>query len=68
LGPSERRRLDYLGPVATLMMDRALAAAWRHHDDTGLILPLTVRDIQAVVFFKENGPTTGASACARKAR
>jgi len=52
-------RLDASGRIATLMMDRALAAACGGtYDDTeGLInFPLTVRDIQAVVFFKENGP------------
>jgi len=52
-------RLDASGRIATLMMDRALAATCGGtYDDTeGLInFPLTVRDIQAVVFFKENGP------------
>ena len=58
------------GRIATLVMDRALATACGGtYDDTeGLInFPLTVKDIQAVVFFKENGPTTGASACVRRA-
>ena len=52
-------RLDASGRVATLVMDRALTArCGGSYDDTeGLInFPLTVKDIQAVVFFKENGP------------
>jgi phosphoesterase RecJ-like protein len=52
-------RLDPSGRVATLVMDRAMAARCEgSYDDTeGLInFPLTVKDIQAVVFFKENGP------------
>ena len=51
--------LDATGRVATIVMDRALAArCGGSYDDTeGLInFPLTVKDIQAVVFFKENGP------------
>ena len=47
------------GRVATLRMDRALAArCGATYDDTeGLInFPLTVKEIQAVVFFKESGP------------
>lgn len=51
--------LDPSGRVATLVMDRAMAARCQgSYDDTeGLInFPLTVKDIQAVVFFKENGP------------
>jgi phosphoesterase RecJ-like protein len=47
------------GRVATLAMDRALAArCGATYDDTeGLInFPLTVKEIQAVVFFKESGP------------
>jgi len=47
------------GRVATLSMDRALAArCGATYDDTeGLInFPLTVKEIQAVVFFKESGP------------
>jgi bifunctional oligoribonuclease and PAP phosphatase NrnA len=47
------------GRVATLRMDQALAArCGATYDDTeGLInFPLTVREIQAVVFFKESGP------------
>lgn len=52
-------RLDASGRVATLVMDRAMAARCEgSYDDTeGLInFPLTVKTIQAVVFFKENGP------------
>ena len=52
-------RLDASGQVATLVMDRELTARCEgSYDDTeGLInFPLTVKDIQAVVFFKENGP------------
>ncbi len=52
-------RLDASGQVATLVMDRAMAARCEgSYDDTeGLInFPLTVKTIQAVVFFKENGP------------
>ena len=48
--------LDPTGRIATLVMDRALAArCGGTYDDTeGLInFPLTVRDIQAVIFFKE---------------
>ena len=47
------------GRVATLRMDHALAArCGATYDDTeGLInFPLTVREIDAVIFFKENGP------------
>ena len=47
------------GRVATLSMERALAArCGATYDDTeGLInFPLTVKEIQAVVFFKESGP------------
>lgn len=47
------------GHVATLWMDKALAArCGATYDDTeGLInFPLTVKDIDAVVFFKENVP------------
>jgi phosphoesterase RecJ-like protein len=52
-------RLSAEGRVATLSMDRALAArCGATYDDTeGLInFPLTVKEIQAVVFFKESGP------------
>jgi len=47
------------GRVATLRMDQALAArCGATYDDTeGLInFPLTVKDIEAVAFFKESGP------------
>jgi len=47
------------GRVATLRMDRALAArCGATYDDTeGLInFPLTVKEIEAVIFFKETGP------------
>jgi len=47
------------GRVATLRMERALAdRCGATYDDTeGLInFPLTVKEIQAVVFFKESGP------------
>jgi phosphoesterase RecJ-like protein len=47
------------GRVATLHMDRALAArCGATYDDTeGLInFPLTVKEIEAVIFFKESGP------------
>jgi bifunctional oligoribonuclease and PAP phosphatase NrnA len=48
--------LDASGRLATIYLDRAMArAAGGTYDDTeGLInLPLTVKEIQAVVFFKE---------------
>jgi phosphoesterase RecJ-like protein len=51
--------LDESGRLATLWIDRALAAGCGGtYDDTeGLNnLPLTVRDIQATVFFKEQAP------------
>ena len=51
--------LDDTGHVATLSVDDALVSACGGtHDDTeGLVnLPLTVKDIQAVAFFKEDGP------------
>lgn len=51
--------LDASGRLATLVVDRQLAAenGGTYEDAEGLInLPLTVKDIQAVVFFKENGP------------
>jgi phosphoesterase RecJ-like protein len=52
-------RLSADGRVATLRMDRDLAArCGATYDDTeGLInFPLTVKEIDAVVFFKESGP------------
>ncbi len=48
--------LDATGRIASIYLDRAMArAAGGSYDDTeGLInLPLTVKEIQAVVFFKE---------------
>ena len=51
--------LDASGRLATLTIDHRLAdACGGTYDDTeGLInMPLTVKDIQAVVFFKEHGP------------
>jgi len=54
-----RMELDPSGRVATLAVDRQLAAeCGATSDDTeGLNnLPLTVKEIGAVVFFKENGP------------
>lgn len=54
-----RMELDPSGRLATLCLDRALAAECgaTYEDTEGLInLPLTVKTIQAVVFFKENGP------------
>ncbi|HEV8393971.1 MAG TPA: bifunctional oligoribonuclease/PAP phosphatase NrnA [Vicinamibacterales bacterium] len=52
-------RLSADGRVAALSMDRALAErCGASYDDTeGLInFPLTVKEIQAVAFFKESGP------------
>jgi len=54
-----RMHLDPSGRVATLTIDQQLAAeCGGAYDDTeGLInMPLTVKDIQAVVFFKELAP------------
>jgi phosphoesterase RecJ-like protein len=54
-----RMQLDPSGRLATLWVDQRLAAeCGGTYDDTeGLInMPLTVKDIQAVVFFKELGP------------
>ena len=51
--------LDPSGRVATLYVDERLtdAVGATYEDTEGLInLPLTVKDIQAVVFFKEHGP------------
>jgi phosphoesterase RecJ-like protein len=53
-----RMQLDTTGRIATVYVDRQLASdCGGTYDDTeGLInLPLTVKEIQAVVFFKENG-------------
>jgi hypothetical protein len=63
-------QLDDSGRIATVYVDQRLATdCGGTYDDTeGLInLPLTVKEILAVVFFKENGPATGGSACGRKA-
>jgi phosphoesterase RecJ-like protein len=54
-----RMEIDDTGRIATVYVDRGLAAeCGGTYDDTeGLInLPLTVKEILAVVFFKENGP------------
>ena len=54
-----RMELDASGRVATLVVDQQLAAdcGGTYEDTEGLInLPLTVKEIQAVVFFKEHGP------------
>jgi len=51
--------LDASGRLATVWVDRALArnCGGTYEDTEGLInLPLTVKEIQAVVFFKEQGP------------
>lgn len=53
-----RMELDDTGRLATMFVDRSLAAACggTYEDTEGLInLPLTVKEIQAVVFFKEDG-------------
>jgi phosphoesterase RecJ-like protein len=54
-----RMRLDPTGRIATLTVDEQLTreTGGTYEDTEGLInLPLTVKDIGAVVFFKENGP------------
>jgi phosphoesterase RecJ-like protein len=54
-----RMEMDETGRLATVFVDRQLAAdcGGTYEDTEGLInLPLTVREIQAVVFFKEHGP------------
>jgi phosphoesterase RecJ-like protein len=54
-----RMEIDASGRRATLSVDRRLAAECgaTYEDTEGLInFPLTVKDIQAVAFFKENGP------------
>ena len=51
--------LDPTGRLATVYVDQKLATdcGGTYEDTEGLInLPLTVKEIQAVVFFKENGP------------
>ena len=52
-------RLDESGRIATVSVDQQLAreCGGTYEDTEGLInLPLTVKEILAVVFFKENGP------------
>jgi phosphoesterase RecJ-like protein len=54
-----RMELDATGRLATVYVDQQMAAdcGGTYEDTEGLInLPLTVKEIQAVVFFKENGP------------
>jgi phosphoesterase RecJ-like protein len=54
-----KMELDPTGRVATVYVDQQMAAecGGTYEDTEGLInLPLTVKGIQAVVFFKENGP------------
>ena len=54
-----RMQLDPTGRIATLAVDRQLAqdCGGTYEDTEGLInLPLTVKEILAVVFFKEIGP------------
>ncbi len=55
----DRMRLDATGRIATLSIDQALAAGLgaTYEDTEGVInLPLTVKEILAVAFFKEQGP------------
>ena len=54
-----RMELDDTGRIATVYVDRKLAAdsGGTYEDTEGLInLPLTVKEIQAAAFFKESGP------------
>lgn len=54
-----RMELDPSGRLATVYVDQQMAndCGGTYEDTEGLInLPLTVKEIQAVVFFKENGP------------
>ena len=54
-----RMELDDSGRVATLFVDRTLAeeCGGTYEDTEGLVnQPLTVKEIQAAVFFKESGP------------
>ena len=54
-----RMQLDSSGRLATVSVDEVLVTSCdgTYEDTEGLInLPLTVREIQAVVFFKEVGP------------
>jgi phosphoesterase RecJ-like protein len=51
--------LDGTGRLATVMVDHKLTASCggTYEDTEGLVnLPLTVKEIEAVVFFKEQGP------------
>jgi phosphoesterase RecJ-like protein len=53
-----KMELDETGRIATLFVDQKLArdCGGTYEDTEGLInLPLTVKEIQAVVFFKESG-------------
>jgi phosphoesterase RecJ-like protein len=54
-----RMDLDASGRVATIYVDRALTeeTGGTYEDSEGLVnMPLTVKEIQGVVFFKEHGP------------
>jgi len=54
-----RMQLDSSGRVATVYVDQQLArqCGGTYEDTEGLVnLPLTVKEIVAVAFFKENGP------------
>jgi phosphoesterase RecJ-like protein len=54
-----RMRLDATGRIATVYVDRQLAldCGGTYEDTEGLInLPLTVKEILSVIFFKETGP------------
>jgi phosphoesterase RecJ-like protein len=54
-----KMQLDETGRIATVYVDQQLAndCGGTYDDTEGLInLPLTVKEILAVVFFKENGP------------
>jgi bifunctional oligoribonuclease and PAP phosphatase NrnA len=54
-----KMELDGSGRLATVYVDQKIAteSGGTYEDTEGLInLPLTVKEIQAVVFFKENGP------------
>ena len=54
-----RMQLDPTGRIATVYVDQQLAreCGGTYEDTEGLVnLPLTVKDIMAVAFFKENGP------------
>jgi len=54
-----KMELDATGRIATVWVDQRLATdcGGTYEDTEGLInLPLTVKEILAVVFFKENGP------------